>query len=107
MDADHAQDMSLSARRAWIEIWWLRCWQLAARSLSARRAWIEIIAPGTSVFRGWVALRKESVDRNTQRRDFKALGLLVALRKESVDRNAGLLLGSKGRLRRSPQGERG
>ena len=56
-----------------------------------------------------VALRKESVDRNTQRRDFKALGLLslsarrawieidvfldcikevlVALRKESVDRN--------------------
>ena len=31
-----------------------------------------------------VALRKESVDRNTQRRDFKALG-----------------------LRRSPQGERG
>ena len=31
-----------------------------------------------------VALRKESVDRNTQRRDFKCLG-----------------------LRRSPQGERG
>ena len=27
------------------------------------------------------------MDRNTQRRDFKALGLLVALRKESVDRN--------------------
>ena len=23
------------------------------------------IAPGTSVFRGWVALRKESVDRNS------------------------------------------
>ena len=58
---------------------------------------------------GHVALRKESVDRNTMRRDFKALGLLslsarrawieiqwikaqypgcrVALRKESVDRN--------------------
>ena len=34
-----------------------------------------------------VALRKESVDRNTQRRDFKRLGL-VALRKESVDRNS-------------------
>ena len=33
-----------------------------------------------------VALRKESVDRNTMRRDFKSLGL-VALRKESVDRN--------------------
>ena len=27
------------------------------------------------------------MDRNTQRRDFKCLGLLVALRKESVDRN--------------------
>ena len=55
---------SLSARRAWIEIRLSlpslqRLW-----SLSARRAWIEIIAPGTSVFRGWVALRKESVDRN-------------------------------------------
>ena len=60
---------------------------------------------------GIVALRKESVDRNTQRRDFKRLGLLslsarrawiempylsmaalgqvvVALRKESVDRNS-------------------
>ena len=34
-----------------------------------------------------VALRKESVDRNTMRRDFKSLDLLVALRKESVDRN--------------------
>ena len=58
---------------------------------------------------GAVALRKESVDRNAMRRDFKRLGLLslsarrawieipagcwrdarraVALRKESVDRN--------------------
>ena len=36
-----------------------------------------------------VALRKESVDRNTQRRDFKSLNLPVALRKESVDRNSG------------------
>ena len=54
-----------------------------------------------------VALRKESVDRNTQRRDFKALGL-VALRKESVDRNSlyegGVTVGVTGR---SPQGERG
>ena len=39
---DLTRPSSLSARRAWIEIWWLRCWQLAAR----------------------VALRKESVDRN-------------------------------------------
>ena len=36
------------------------------------------------LLRDSVALRKESVDRNTMRRDFKALG-----------------------LRRSPQGERG
>ena len=40
--ASHRLSVSLSARRAWIEIWWLRCWKLAAR----------------------VALRKESVDRN-------------------------------------------
>ena len=46
------------------------------QSLSARRAWIEIKIwyCGTSI--GLVALRKESVDRNTQRRDFKRLGLL-------------------------------
>ena len=31
----------------------------------------------------------------------------VALRKESVDRNAGGVVGIIGRLRRSPQGERG
>ena len=43
------------------------------------------VAVGSLITLG-VALRKESVDRNTQRRDFKRLGL-VALRKESVDRN--------------------
>ena len=53
-----------------------------------------------------VALRKESVDRNTQRRDFKALGL-VALRKESVDRNLLLSQLKPPIKRRSPQGERG
>ena len=81
------RSQSLSARRAWIEIWevlnldrWLavalrkesvdrntcyiRRFSKCCLSLSARRAWIEI----------------------TMRRDFKALGL-VALRKESVDRN--------------------
>ena len=54
-----------------------------------------------------VALRKESVDRNTMRRDFKALGLLVALRKESVDRNSVAFVFGFGAKRRSPQGERG
>ena len=60
--------LSLSARRAWIEIhsWWLRCWQLA------------------------VALRKESVDRNNDTSKKTQPG--VALRKESVDRNLTFLL---------------
>ena len=57
-------------------------------SLSARRAWIEIdvIRPAIDVF--LVALRKESVDRNPGRQQaFNAVNT-VALRKESVDRNA-------------------
>ena len=33
-------------------------------SLSARRAWIEILAPGPAHHHRGVALRKESVDRN-------------------------------------------
>ena len=42
MDADHAQDMSLSARRAWIEI----------------------TPEEVETYEEQVALRKESVDRN-------------------------------------------
>ena len=80
---------SLSARRAWIEILILPgkfvCfgWSLSARrawiemkvsimiitifmSLSARRAWIEIIVSVTANVDGFVALRKESVDRNAE-----------------------------------------
>ena len=55
-------------------------------SLSARRAWIEILMMCQSVERLRVALRKESVDRNEW---IKAQypGCRVALRKESVDRN--------------------
>ena len=53
-------------------------------SLSARRAWIEILRAGSCSYDG-----------------------AVALRKESVDRNAGGVVGIIGRLRRSPQGERG
>ena len=59
-------------------------YNIQRESLSARRAWIEIIDDLEPSKTRKVALRKESVDRNTQRRDFKALG-----------------------LRRSPQGERG
>ena len=101
--------LSLSARRAWIEIGsskmetptfyvalrkesvdrnrrasvsMLPC----VRSLSARRAWIEIIEEVSKYVVKDVALRKESVDRNLYLSSF-ALVSLVALRKESVDRN--------------------
>ena len=58
-------------------------------SLSARRAWIEIFRL-LGIFEGRVvALRKESVDRNV----FLPMAggsLVVALRKESVDRNTSI-----------------
>ena len=78
---------SLSARRAWIEI----CGGVSARrlalSLSARRAWIEIELTSDFSNGDDVALRKESVDRNsTEQASFRAC-TTVALRKESVDRN--------------------
>ena len=57
--------MSLSARRAWIEI---ICTALkkypVILSLSARRAWIEISGGVSARPLVAVALRKESVDRN-------------------------------------------
>ena len=59
---------------------------LCAKSLSARRAWIEIFATGLSTKSISVALRKESVDRNLQGL-YNPLFAVVALRKESVDRN--------------------
>ena len=61
-------------------------WSFAALSLSARRAWIEIYIIKITRNTPAVALRKESVDRNP----LFALAVwpgLVALRKESVDRN--------------------
>ena len=53
-------------------------------SLSARRAWIEILLVYLALIRYLVALRKESVDRNRQR---KTGSIILS--------------------RRSPQGERG
>ena len=65
--------------------------RLHSLSLSARRAWIEIPALPERYRSAHVALRKESVDRN-----FNAFGVryrhIVALRKESVDRNVVMLL---------------
>ena len=60
-----------------------------AQSLSARRAWIEIFVlfKSCSII-GLVALRKESVDRNPGMSTISSTTALVALRKESVDRNS-------------------
>ena len=76
--------LSLSARRAWIEITNVELHDWPPVSLSARRAWIEINVIVHSAHPHKVALRKESVDRN------------------SFPISFGSLAG-----RRSPQGERG
>ena len=77
--------LSLSARRAWIEIRYVDPVPVNYKmSLSARRAWIEISSVWCTCLRAPVALRKESVDRNTA-----------------------LLKSVKSMSRRSPQGERG
>ena len=76
--------VSLSARRAWIEINVLVCSAGLEQSLSARRAWIEILRLITLLKVFSVALRKESVDRN-----FVPFGVI------------------RPAIGRSPQGERG
>ena len=55
----------------------------------------------------FVALRKESVDRNHVCLVGHSVEMQVALRKESVDRNAFLRMAAALRASRSPQGERG
>ena len=57
-------NVSLSARRAWIEILLVYLALIRYLSLSARRAWIEIVMQEIAQQRKQVALRKESVDRN-------------------------------------------
>ena len=57
--------LSLSARRAWIEISGVDFAEDWLKSLSARRAWIEILVFARQVCVTCVALRKESVDRNS------------------------------------------
>ena len=56
-------------------------------SLSARRAWIEIVDYIIDYVNDAVALRKESVDRNREIFGISHSAVIVALRKESVDRN--------------------
>ena len=60
--------VSLSARRAWIEILLVLAMDFFVKSLSARRAWIEMRKITVTVDDATVALRKESVDRNTQKK---------------------------------------
>ena len=78
--------LSLSVRRAWIEIVYLYNFKMFAWSLSVRRAWIEMPKELNRPPPLTVALRKESVDRNFYYADRDA-DWVVALRKESVDRN--------------------
>ena len=78
--------VSLSARRAWIEIFWYSSRMIiSVLSLSARRAWIEIavprlpwwLPPSLSARRAWIEITGQQSKTSTE----------VALRKESVDRN--------------------
>ena len=64
--------------------WCAAMLKVSTRSLSARRAWIEI---------GWTLNINGPME--------------VALRKESVDRNSVAFVFGFGAKRRSPQGERG
>ena len=89
-DMSAAWNRSLSARRAWIEILAFWCIFNLYESLSARRAWIEITPSSTAWQVCRVALRKESVDRNPRSKPRRRRSSAVALRKESVDRNLGI-----------------
>ena len=64
---------------------------MSTTSLSARRAWIEISTRSQPSKPRRVALRKESVDRNSEI-NTRGSKKVVALRKESVDRNLRLLV---------------
>ena len=122
--------LSLSARRAWIEMLesiTAQVWRPVAlrkesvdrnnyyttqyvngiMSLSARRAWIEIIKYRTMVVLCVTSLsaRRAWIEIGAQTSRYGSH--CVALRKESVDRNHGLSKNSAKSSCRSPQGERG
>ena len=98
---------SLSARRAWIEMIYGGGKTEQSQSLSARRAWIEIYPSIQVTPLNKVALRKESVDRNTVGDTMgKALAESLSARRawiEITDEIAARLCD----YCRSPQGERG
>ena len=99
--------LSLSARRAWIEIQDKRHphheEEVALRKESVDRN--QGTKPTEQTQK--VALRKESVDRNITSRQLPTPKPPVALRKESVDRNCAMQIVIIVVDSRSPQGERG
>ena len=99
--------MSLSARRAWIEIRQRTCQQdekrVALRKESVDRNFLDMntissTTASLSARRAWIEITTQTA-RNTS--------IAVALRKESVDRNSFGLSCADKVSRRSPQGERG
>ena len=83
-----AKVVSLSARRAWIEMR-MNNYSASTRSVALRKESVDrnvnAVMPAAAAP---VALRKESVDRNASRSGRMGVACMVALRKESVDRNA-------------------
>ena len=104
----NANNKSLSARRAWIEIAHVVANnEYEPMSLSARRAWIEISHPSSQKSAQCVALRKESVDRNcalVPGNDVKKMSLSARRAWIEIPGNR---TDSYIYPRRSPQGERG
>ena len=98
---------SLSARRAWIEIQKLLKSIDKYVSLSARRAWIEIIWIWSAENYGLVALRKESVDRNTAIKSNQRICISsLSARRAWIEILPGVYALDCA-VCRSPQGERG
>ena len=79
----------------------------AEMSLSARRAWIEIDFAGSAWVSEFVALRKESVDRNsTALASMRVSITSLSARRAWIEILSGMPHGG-GTGSRSPQGERG
>ena len=101
------QKLSLSARRAWIEIP-AGCWRDARRAVALRKESVDRNFPGTNIILCiTVALRKESVDRNqaadiSTRREARSL----SARRAWIEMDTSDVTAKTG-LCRSPQGERG
>ena len=102
----YVRRVSLSARRAWIEIS-VRSHPGKPKIVALRKESVDRNRLPKKIGRLLVvALRKESVDRNIESANL-TVSTTVALRKESVDRNMSSLFVLSGCFCRSPQGERG